>query len=349
MTDALAPLHGLAPLSDRVPAPELPTPTHPEVAEWRPATVEDIDLVLEVQQAQDRVDHPNYLTSREEIERDFGHHYVDLAKDSLLAIADDGQLLANGLVIFPPVHDTLVRSILLGGVHPEFRGRGIGRELLAWQEARALNQLATSTKPLPGWIMADADERAPERIRLLQHQGFTISRYFLELRRELSDPIPEVKPADDIRIEPYTPAASEQTRAARNDAFRDHWGSQPVDQEQWQSLVAGDTFREDLSFIARAGEDGPVVGLLITLVNEDDEATQGFSSAYIELLAVTRAFRGMRIAPALIARGLITIRAAGYEKAVLDVDTQNTSGALGLYTRMGFEPATRQLSLTKQF
>jgi ribosomal protein S18 acetylase RimI-like enzyme len=50
-----------------------------------------------------------------------------------------------------------------------------------------------------------------------------------------------------------------------------------------------------------------------------------------------------------MARGLITIRAAGYEKAVLDVDTENTTGALELYTRMGFEPATRQLCLTKQF
>lgn len=345
-----------APLKDRVTAPELPTPWHPDVALWRPATEADIEAVLELQQAQDRLDHPNFLTTREEIEWEFGHSYVDLAQDTLLAVTADGRVVASGLVIFPPIQDTLVRSVLFGGVHPEFRGRGIGRQLLAWQEARALNQLAASDKTLPGWIMADADERAPRAVRLLQRAGFRVSRYFVQLHRIVAEPIPDVEPADGIRIVPYSPDLSAQTHAARNDAFRDHWGSQPSSDEQWHSIVSAEAFREDLSFAALAdsdastGSDAPtVVGFLLSTVNEEDWEAQGFTGAYIELVGVTRDFRGKRIAPALLSHGLAAVRAAGYQQATLDVDVENPSGALGLYTRMGFTPSTREISLVKEF
>jgi ribosomal protein S18 acetylase RimI-like enzyme len=62
----------------------------------------------------------------------------------------DGELVAFGLVVAPPDPETVVRSILEGGVHPAFRGRGIGPSLRAWQEGRARQQPAASDRELPG-------------------------------------------------------------------------------------------------------------------------------------------------------------------------------------------------------
>jgi GNAT superfamily N-acetyltransferase len=60
---------------------------------------------------------------------------VDPVHDTRLVTEDAGRLVAVGLVRVPP--DGGIRVTLEGGVHPEHRGMGIGRELLAWQVDRA--------------------------------------------------------------------------------------------------------------------------------------------------------------------------------------------------------------------
>jgi ribosomal protein S18 acetylase RimI-like enzyme len=135
---------------------------------------------------------------------------------------------------------------------------------------------------------------------------------------------------------------------ARNDSFRDHWGSQPMNEEQWDSFVGRSTFRPDLSFLAVA-PDGTVAGFVLSSVSEDDWPGQGFSSAYIDLVGVTRAWRKRGIAPALLARDLRAIADAGLEKAVLDVDSDSPTGALGLYSGVGFAESNRSINFTKVF
>jgi ribosomal protein S18 acetylase RimI-like enzyme len=43
------------------------------------------------------------------------------------------------------------------------------------------------------------------------------------------------------------------------------------------------------------------------------------------------------VAPALLAASMGAFRADGMQYAELDVDSENPSGALGLYTRLGYE------------
>jgi ribosomal protein S18 acetylase RimI-like enzyme len=296
----------------------------------------------------DRVDHPTYAATREEVEEELSHSYVDLANDSLIGVDEDGTFVAYGLVILPPGQETLVRSILQGGVHPDSRGDGIGRELLAWQESRALQQLARSDKTLPGWILANAEEKTKDAAALFARAGFEKSRWFFGLERKLADPIPEVSPDGGVTIVTYSPRFSAATHVAKNDAFRDHWGSQPSTDEQWESMVKMDAFHEEVSYVALSPE-GEVVGLLLTFVVEDDWKLQGYSSGYIGLVGVVREWRKKRIAPALLARAFEGYREAGYERAQLDVDAENPTGALGLYQGVGFTEKTRSISFTKTF
>lgn len=336
------------PLRDRVVAPRaLPVPDSTHGLVWRPATAEDVDAILDCARAADAVDHPHFVTTREEIEEDLSHSYVSLGSDSLLAVDGEGRVLAYGLTVLGPGQETLVRSILMGGVRPSARGRGVGGRLLAWQEARALQQFAGSDKTLPGWMVVWTDERATSTVRLAERSGFRIARYFLELRRDLSEPI-LARSIEGYEIIAFDPSRSEAVRLARNDAFRDHWGSQPTTEENWASMIARSVFRPDLSFLAIAA-NGQVAGFVLCEVNEEDFGPQGFSSAYIELVGVPRAHRRRGIAPALLARALTEIAAAGLEKAVLDVDSDSPTGALGLYGGAGFTEANRSLQLVKEF
>ncbi|MFF2053072.1 GNAT family N-acetyltransferase [Leifsonia sp. NPDC058194] len=340
----------LPPLSERVSAPPTYSPRHPLIARWRPATLDDVDAVWEVMKAIDALDHPNYITTREEVAEDLGYSFVDLKRDSLVGVAEDGRLAAVGLVVEPPRKQTLVREFLNGGVHPDFAGRGIGRELLAWQISRGEQKLADSSERLPGWLVGYADERAPRREQLLRAGGLEPVRYFLGLERDLAQPVPTVEPAEGVRIQPYTPDLSEAVHRARDASFADHWGSQPMSDEQWEAFLDG-TFRADLSFVALApGDEGvEVAGFVLSQVNEEDWTSQGFTGAYVAALGTVRAHRGRRIAPALLSATLAACVGYGWEKVTLDVDAENPTGALGLYTRLGFETATRETGLVRAY
>ncbi len=336
------------PLNQRVVAPTVERPVDTADITWRAATDDDIDAILDCEQAIAAVDHPHYVTTRDELEEDFEASYVDTARDTLVAFAPDGTVLAWGLVLEPPGQDTMVREILAGGVRPQNREQGLGRQLLAWQLARAQQRLAASAHTLPGWIMTFADQRVDAAARLYRRYELVPARYFLELGRDLTEQIVNVELNAELRLVPFTSEWSEATRIARNDSFRDHWGSQPTLEEPWHSFVGRSTFRADLTFLAVA-PDGDVAGFVVCSVSESDWPGQGFSSAYIDLVGVTRAWRGRGIAPALLTTALQAIAAAGLDKAVLDVDSDSPTGALGLYTGVGFTESNRSINFTRVF
>jgi ribosomal protein S18 acetylase RimI-like enzyme len=337
----------LSPLSERVEAPHrLALPIHPDVAVWRPLTLADVDAVTELQQAADKVDHPSWTTPREDIDEDLSRSFVDLARDSLAGFDDDGRMLAWGLNVSPPHPETLVRVLLHGTTHPDARGAGIGRQLLQWQRGRAQQMLAGSDLPLPGWIMQYLSADNLPGIRLAELLGFHAGRYFATLTRDLAEPLPEVADPEGLTIVPWRDELSSAVRDAKNEAFRDHWGSQPTSAEAWQNVAGGEFFRPDLSFLALAEDGESVAGLVITSVLEHDWPHQGYTSSYVELVGVRRAWRGRSIAPALLARTLAASKAAGLERVVLDVDTENPTGAVGIYTGLGFTPdENRQVAM----
>jgi ribosomal protein S18 acetylase RimI-like enzyme len=250
----------------------------------------------------------------------------------------------------------------MGAVHPELRGRGIGRQVLQWSAERCLQLMAATASSLPAWLMVYAEETNAPAIRLAERRGMRLERYFTSMERVLADPIPEIALPDELRVIAYTPALAEAALAARNDAFRDHWGSQPSAPERWQQFVGGELFRADLSFviIERADAGGPgvtdalgvpvrIVAFALGSVNEEDWEVQGFSSVYIDLIGVTRDRRRRRLAPAAMAALLRAARDAGLDRAILDVDTASLTGAHALYEGMGFFATERSVALVEEF
>ncbi|TFC60442.1 GNAT family N-acetyltransferase [Cryobacterium sp. TMT2-15-1] len=329
--------------------PDAPGPAHPEIARWRPATVSDADDLWQLTRAVGKADHPYHLTTREGIERDFGLSYFHPEQDSLIGFTADGTLVAMGMVMAPPRRETLARAILVGGVHPDYRGRGIGRELLAWQLDRAEQQLATDDPSIPRWILAYTEETAYRSIRLFRRLGMECARYFQSLERRLDEPVPEIDLPVDIRVIRFTTEFSAAVHEARDSSFRDHWASQPMSDDAWDSFVTSRKFRPDLSYLALAtGPDGTpkVVGFTLATVNEDDWLNQGYTGSHVDLVGVIDGWRGKHIARTLLGLHLRAARAEGLARATLVVDSESPTGALNLYLGMGFTPTTRSLAFT---
>jgi ribosomal protein S18 acetylase RimI-like enzyme len=359
----------IAPIAERAaPPPALTIPTAGGLT-WRAATREDAPTWLALRNHIARVDAEPYVETLEEIEEIFEGAWRDMAADSLLGFstdpANDGALVAWAQVEHPPGDVTVARAYCWGGVHPDRRGEGIGRELLAWETGRARQMLAASGKDVPGRIAVFAEDDAPaSKHRLYERAGFGVRRYYSDLARPLTGPdvapVPDVELSGSLRLVPWSTDLDDATRLAHNDAFRDHWGSQPMTPGQWaqragfapewsflvvdetpdvDALLASPDTDPDTAAALRAGEP-LVVGYELAARYTEDFAVRGYTFGYTDILGARRAYRGRKVALAALAAGMRAFAADGMERAVLDVDTANPSGAHGLYASLGYVKTT---------
>lgn len=272
--------------------------------------------------------------------------YVDLGKDVLAAVDSDGSMLAVGRNAFRPDPEESVRVTFIGGVRPEWRGRGLGRELLSWQLLRAgqnVEHLRQSPRAegLPALIGGYVEDHLTDRSRLFAAAGFTPTRWFDEMTRDLeaTPPRPEVSLPDGLDVVGLGPDVSERTRLAHNEAFRDHWGSNPISLEDWAAECSAETFRPAMSLAvidtAQAGH--PVVAYAMNFEYEDDWESMGHSEGYTGLLGVTRPWRGRGLASELLHRTAALFAAAGHPYATLGVDSDSPTSAGALYESLGYE------------
>lgn len=352
----------LPPIAQRAAAPPTLPPVTAGGLAWAPITPGDAPDLNRLRNTVAEADGEPVRESVAEAAEDLAGPGHDLATDSLIGRDADGTARAWATVVSPPGDTGTVRAFLFGGVHPDRRGEGIGRELLAWLEARGRQVLAASGKDVPARLGVYASDTVPAAaVRLYERAGFTPRRYYSDLERDLRDPaaapLPDVVPDGSLRLVPLTDALDEPTRLAHNDAFRDHWGSEPRTAEQWRSgrtayapewsfavvddapdvpaLLADPATDPDTAAALRAGEP-LVVAYHVAARYTEDFAVRGHPFGYTELLGVRRAYRGRRLSLALLVAGMRAFAADGMAVAALDVDTQNPSGAHGLYARLGY-------------
>ncbi len=275
---------------------------------------------------------------------------IDPERDSIGGFDGDGRMLARGVVSARAQVGAQVRVFLEGDVHPGARGRGIGSSLLGWLERRATERLRELERgvdrAVPRLVATHYADGATDRASLQAAAGFVPTRWFAEMLRPLDEPLPEARIRDGIELVPWTADRNEDARDAHNDAFRDHWGSSPVSAEEWRhSHGDAESFRPELSRLALDG--GAVVAYAACHRYPEDEAASGRSSVWLETIGVRRAYRRRGLATAVIVDVLAALQSAGLDVAELGVDSDNPSGAFGLYERLGFRETRRWVFTAK--
>jgi mycothiol synthase len=320
-------------------------PSLPADVRTRPLATTDADaliaLLLEVRSA-DGVDTPGSAAELRHLWYDLPG--TSLAADTLVAVRDDGGL-AGVVGVFAREEPTdVARAFMPGAVRPVDRGRGIGTYLVRWAEQRSREVFAALGAEVPRQVDCECPASATGGIALLQSLGYRQARSFVTMRRDLSGRAVDVPAAPaDLTVTTWRPDLDEATRLAHNDAFRDHWGSTPLSAARWQHFVATmPGFRPDCSWLALAGRE--VVGY--TLATIDPHAADPVG--WLGTIGVRRVWRRRGIASALIAQSLNSFAAAGATRAGLDVDTENPSGAVGVYSALGFQPAETSIILSRQ-
>ena len=266
---------------------------------------------------------PDESRSVDEMRHELGDPGVTLPTDSRGGWSADGRLLAWGSVWCRVRPVTLSRAVLLGDVHPDVRRRGIGRALLAWQLDRA-RERSDRGNCRPGCRNGSICSWAPGMPAVppwLAPPAWSRSAGSSKMTRSMAEPVvPHPVPAG-LEMIAWTDAWMDGALEARNDAWREHWGYEPMPADVWRHLFVGDpAFLRPASRLAV--EDGRVVGFLMATEQATDDAGDG-RTAWLDQIGVRREWRRRGVASALMGSALVALAEEGFRTVALDVDAEN--------------------------
>jgi ribosomal protein S18 acetylase RimI-like enzyme len=269
----------------------------------------------------------------------------DPLRDIVLAEVG-GELVAYARVFWTDQVDGSRSYENFGFVHPDWRRRGIGWAL-HWNNEERLREIAAGHPDVASkWLSSEGMDEAVGNAALLARSGYAPVRYFYDMVAPTLDGVVAPPMPDGIEVRPPT---TEQLRAiwdASVEAFRDHWGEPEATEEDWVR------FRDDPDHVDRpfwmigwAGDE--VAGVVVTTVPREENELHRRARVWVESVSVRRQWRRRGLAKALLARSMVAGREAGFTSAGLGVDTENPTGALGLYESLGFAPARRATAYRK--
>ena len=326
-------------------------PTALQAYTWRPITREDGEALHQLLMDCEAVDQRGWVDTMDERERDFNYPGTDLSLDTLAAFTPEGIMAGFGWIFSPEASDQEILAFPWGEVHPEHRRRGLGLFIMDWSIRRGREILESRVGEKPRYQRIFCPEKLTDRAALYQMHGFHAIRSAYQMRRDLSEPIPDVFLPEGIRLTHWANELDENVWKASNEAFRDHWGFVPVAAEIWKAVYSEHPdFRPDLTWLAiddGSADGNPVAGLCINKIRVAVNEHKGIQEGWIEDLAVRRAWRKRGVATALLCASMRAFQEAGMDYAGLGVDAENLTGALRLYERLGFSVVQRQLVFQK--
>jgi mycothiol synthase len=255
----------------------------------------------------------------------------------------------DGTLVAVAGHDRGVRVgkpayHLWGQVHPDWRRRGIGRALLrenlrrATERATERDELLASGRPeIRGFV----SETSPGHRAILEAEGLVPIRWIFLMLRPNLDEIPEAPLPDGIDLRPVEPDQVRDIALAEYEAFRDHWEPRDWTEASFEAMLARKELRTDLWVVAWDGDE--VAGVVQNWIWPDENERIGVERGWLERISVRRPWRRRGLGRAITAESLRRLRDAGMREAMLGVDADNPTGALGLYEGLGFGIAQRSM------
>jgi mycothiol synthase len=300
---------------------------------WRPMTVADAGDLTALLAAAEATDHQDEHYSEQDVLEEFSEPGRDLPAGSIAAY--DGSVMTGyGALTARTSADPVHEMFLSGAVHPEYRRRGLGAQVLRWAEqaAPALHRQHFPGHPLV--LAGHVQASNAGAVALYAAHGYTQSRWFRGMTRDLASPLPVAAVPPGIEVAGFTAARSRDAMLVRNESFRDHWGSTEYTVDRWAHFTGQQAFRPEFTFLAYG--DGQPLGLVVGMEYVADTEATGRRDLDVPLVGTRRAGRKRGIASALLTRAMTEARAAGFGTASLGVDADSPSGAVGLYERLGF-------------
>ncbi len=306
------------------------TAGHPTAYRWDHLRPHDVIAWSSLLDALADADDTDERYGPQDLAEELQEHGVDPHLDTI-AVWDGGALIGFGQIRASHTLDAegQVRVWLSGGVHPDYRGQGIGRRLFELSEARGA-ALARERHPgAPAFWRADGNLEGASVRPLLEHRGYEIVRYFNQMKRPIPGPVLPVVATAGVRIVIPSDDLSEPLRAVHNLAFEDHWGSAHTTREIWAEHWNSASGRLGMSSVALSSDGAP---LAYALCGQHSDRI-----LYVNIVGTHPQARGRGLARACLSNSIALAMGEGsYDMIELHVDSASPTGATRLYEGLQF-------------
>lgn len=263
-----------------------------------------------------------------------GAHGKDLI-DTIVGVDGEGVIGAVASVRVLRSVDEMAVAVVNALIHPRWRGRGLGRALLFWQDGRARQLLVEyfgADNSIRAQIMNTVDSHMTDRRRLYIAAGFYAKRTFAIMYREIEGSETPPIPKHGYRIVPWQDVDSREAHSLHSSVFLNHYW--PEMRNCWWE-EAMDECEPRWSFGVVAPE-GQLAGYLIGSRPADRWVATGRPEAYISLIGVSAEHQGKGIVRLLLGAAVAAAAESGMSRIGLDVDISSPNNAHSIYEHFGF-------------
>jgi GNAT superfamily N-acetyltransferase len=308
----------------------------------------DYEALVDLMNACNRADGIEEIVTVEGM-RNFITHVTDFDPATQILMAQVGAQLVGSGRVWWWVNDAGERLYGLAGcVHPDWRGKGLGRAILRWQEKRAYEIAATQPATEPRFLQTFVHDKSPAAMRLLKHAGYEPIRYGYMMVRPNLDDIPDLPLPEGLEVRPVRPEHMRPIWEALNEAFRDHWGHRESTEDDYERFLNDPDWKPHLWQVAWEARSNEVAGMVLNTFFENENERYGFKRGWTDPICVRRPWRRQGLARALIMRSLRVLRDQGMTEAALGVDAENPNKALHLYESCGYRPVMKSYIMRKR-
>ncbi|PEC19881.1 GNAT family N-acetyltransferase [Bacillus cereus] len=290
---------------------------------------EDLQQILKLCTIYDQAMYGEIDTTVEDITNSWKG--IDVSKNSYV-VMDKDEIIAYGILTG---NERQFPSAVF--VNPDYMNQEIEHVIWSKLEERA-TELVSNSSCLNGTIITQANNFYEEKV--LREGGFIPTRIWWGMEIELNSNIPTPLWPNGVTVRHYIPGVDdERLHQAFNEAFADHWNSQPSKLEEFLQRTERDGFHPTLWSLAML--DDEVVGFIFSKKGADNKAE-------ITHLGVRRSKRKQGLGLALLHHAFGKLYEEGISKIHLNVDSENITGAPRVYETAGMEVQSKFVRFDKE-
>ncbi len=297
----------------------------------------DYGLMVSLARRSSEADHDDYFEVAEDVANEYRDSPDRNPCSEMLFAEVAGEPVGFARIWTEPGRGGLTEFWQVAHVLQEWRGTGLRRALVRYNEnhiTELLGQRSQGTSDLcRTWALDEPNDWRD----LIVSQGYAPSMLFFEMVRPNLDDLPDAKLPEGVEIRPVKPDDYLKIWEASREAFRGKpwFVEEYYDKKYYQQWLKSSNFQPELWKVAWSGDE--VAGNARNDSQSDLNLAYGRKRGFTQHLSVSPKWRRKGLGKALLAESLKMMREMGFEEAALVVETQSTTGELGLYLDMGYQ------------
>lgn len=287
----------------------------------RPATINDFDSVLSLVIAQNMAGYGEPMISADNLRELWQSSNLDLAQDTWVAFAPDGQLAGYAEL----QHDSPTQFTPSVYLVSAYQRKDIGAHLLQLAETRASSSNPGASSVA---LIGRASEYNQIGKQTFEDAGYALRLSFLIMERVMTAPPEPAQWTPGITVRTFITGRDEPaTYQADEEAADDKGYHLPLTFADWAKRMSLDTAEFDPTLWFLAGSEDEIAGVALNFYSPTTH------TGWIDHLGVRRQWRNKGIGQALLLHTFAEFYRRGIYRLRLSVDSKSLTNAPRLYER----------------